>query len=223
VRYLRNCVIAKISNLNPDGSNLNGPAAELLQISPDEQRRAARSASLFTEEELTRFLQTMLRTFDELGYRQEQRFHFELGLLKLVHLRRLLPIEEVLSKFSATPAAQAPRPAQQSPAQRDLRLRHQHQSAARQPLLPCRRASPSCIRAVTSAHDRSEARHSQSHPVPIVTTRVPHISLLRCGRQRHKLRVRRRFRQLRWPAPRPPHLPVTRPRDSPGYLRRRDN
>ena len=109
VRYLRNCVIAKISNLNPDGSNLDGPAAELLQISPDEQRRAARSASLFTEEELTRFLQTMLRTFDELGYRQEQRFHFELGLLKLVHLRRLLPIEEVLSKFSATPAAATPR------------------------------------------------------------------------------------------------------------------
>ncbi len=105
VRYLRNCVMAKISNLNPDGSNLDGPAAELLQISPDEQRRAARSASLFSEEELTRFLQTMLRTFDELGYRQEQRFHFELGLLKLVHLRRLLPIEEVLSKFSGTPAA----------------------------------------------------------------------------------------------------------------------
>lgn len=111
VRYLRNCVIAKISNLNPDGSNLDGPAAELLQISPDEQRRAARSAALFTEEELTRFLQTMLRTFDELGYRQEQRFHFELGLLKLVHLRRLLPIEEVLSKFSASPAAAGPRAA----------------------------------------------------------------------------------------------------------------
>jgi len=115
VRYLRNCVIAKISNLNPDGSNLDGPAAELLQISPDEQRRAARSASLFTEEELTRFLQTMLRTFDELGYRQEQRFHFELGLLKLVHLRRLLPIEEVLSRFSATPAAATPRPAAAKP------------------------------------------------------------------------------------------------------------
>jgi len=115
VRYLRNCVIAKISNLNPDGSNLDGPAAELLQISPDEQRRAARSASLFTEEELARFLQTMLRTFDELGYRQEQRFHFELGLLKLVHLRRLLPIEEVLSRFSATPAAATPRPAAAKP------------------------------------------------------------------------------------------------------------
>lgn len=91
VRYLRNCLVAKIAG--------DGSAAELLQISADEQRRAARSAALFTEEELTRFLQVMLKTFDELGYRQEQRFHFELGLLKLVHLRRLLPIEEILSKF----------------------------------------------------------------------------------------------------------------------------
>ena len=99
VRYLRNCVIAKIAGIGADGSGLDGTATELLQISADEQRRAARSAALFGEEELTRFLQVMLRTFDELGYRQEQRFHFELGLLKLVHLRRLLPVEEVLSQF----------------------------------------------------------------------------------------------------------------------------
>jgi DNA polymerase-3 subunit gamma/tau len=71
-----------------------------LQISPEEQKRAARTAAPFSEEELTRFLQTMLRTFDELGYRQEQRFHFELGLLKLVHLRRLLPVEDVLSSLA---------------------------------------------------------------------------------------------------------------------------
>jgi DNA polymerase III subunit gamma/tau len=101
VRYLRNCVIAKIAGVGIDGAGADGAAGELLQISADEQRRAGRSAALFGEEELTRFLQVMLRTFDELGYRQEQRFHFELGLLKLVHLRRLLPIEEVLSQFPA--------------------------------------------------------------------------------------------------------------------------
>ena len=113
VRYLRNCVIAKISGITPDSTD---GAAELLQISPDEQRRAARSASLFTEEELTRFLQTMLRTFDELGYRQEQRFHFELGLLKLVHLRRLLPVEQVLSQLSSGQSNSTPRPATPRPA-----------------------------------------------------------------------------------------------------------
>lgn len=109
VRYLRNCVVAKIA-----GATEDNPETELLQISTDEQRRAARSAALFTEEELTRFLQVMLRTFDELGYRQEQRFHFELGLLKLVHLQRLLPVEEILSRFPVSggggaPAAARPR------------------------------------------------------------------------------------------------------------------
>jgi DNA polymerase-3 subunit gamma/tau len=100
VRYLRNALIAKIAGLSLDGESADGIGNELLQISADEQRRAARTAALFSEEELTRFLQVMLRTFDELGYRQEQRFHFELGLLKLVHLRRLLPIEEALSQFN---------------------------------------------------------------------------------------------------------------------------
>jgi DNA polymerase-3 subunit gamma/tau len=108
VRYLRSCVIAKIAGLTPDSD----ATTELLQISTEEQRRAARTAALFSEEELTRFLQTMLRTFDELGYRQEQRFHFELGLLKMVHLRRLLPVEEVLSSLGARPASgSAARPA----------------------------------------------------------------------------------------------------------------
>jgi DNA polymerase-3 subunit gamma/tau len=109
VRYLRNCVIAKIAGIGSEGADANGVSGELLQISADEQRRAGRSASLFGEEELTRFLQVMLRTFDELGYRQEQRFHFELGLLKLVHLRRLLPVEEVLSQFPVGGGAGQPR------------------------------------------------------------------------------------------------------------------
>jgi DNA polymerase-3 subunit gamma/tau len=107
VRYLRNALIAKIASLSVDGESAEGVGNELLQISPDEQRRAARTAALFSEEELSRFLQVMLRTFDELGYRQEQRFHFELGLLKLVHLRRLLPIEEALSQLPS-PKSGAP-------------------------------------------------------------------------------------------------------------------
>jgi DNA polymerase-3 subunit gamma/tau len=42
-------------------------------------------------------MQIMLRTHSDLGYKQEQRFHLELGLLKLVHAQRLLPLEELLS------------------------------------------------------------------------------------------------------------------------------
>ncbi|MBV8113809.1 MAG: DNA polymerase III subunit gamma/tau, partial [Silvibacterium sp.] len=97
VRYLRNVLMAKVAGEN----------SELLQISPDERARAARSAVLFSEEDLTRFLQVMLRTFDELNYRQEQRFHLELGLIKLVHLERLLPVEELLSRLPGAPGAKA--------------------------------------------------------------------------------------------------------------------
>jgi DNA polymerase-3 subunit gamma/tau len=108
VRYLRNTLMAKIG----------GEQTELLQISGDERARAARTALLFTEEEITRNLQIVLRTFDDLNYRQEQRFHLELGLLKLIHAQRLLPIEELLSGAAAggglrtgAPApASAPRP-----------------------------------------------------------------------------------------------------------------
>jgi DNA polymerase-3 subunit gamma/tau len=91
VRYLRNALMAK----------LGGEQTELLQISADERARAARTSLLFTEEELTRNLQIVLRTFDDLNYRQEQRFHLELGLLKLIHAQRLLPIEELLSSVAS--------------------------------------------------------------------------------------------------------------------------
>jgi DNA polymerase-3 subunit gamma/tau len=124
VRYLRNTIVAKITRLAPD-AEATGIAADLLQISPEERRRVARSAAFFTEEELSRFLSIVLRTFDELGYRQEQRFHLELGLLKLVHVQRLVPIEELLSQLGTKPpsstqtkttATSAPRLATPSPA-----------------------------------------------------------------------------------------------------------
>lgn len=99
VRYLRNVLMARIG----------GESTELLQVSPDERARAAATALLFGEEELLRFLQVMLRTFDELNYRQEQRFHLELGVLKLVHLQRLLPVEELLTQLGGgAPAAGRP-------------------------------------------------------------------------------------------------------------------
>ena len=95
VRFLRNVTVAKIA----------GKDSSLLQISDDERARAARIADLFSEEDLARHLQIMLRTHGELGYRQDQRFHLELGLLKLAHAQRLLPLEQLLS--DVTPSAPA--------------------------------------------------------------------------------------------------------------------
>ncbi len=95
VRFLRNCLMARLA----------GSESELLQVSDEESARAGRIAGMFSEEDLTRFLNSMLRTFDDLGYRQEQRFHLELGLLKLVHMQRLLPFEELFRQFSGSAGA----------------------------------------------------------------------------------------------------------------------
>jgi DNA polymerase-3 subunit gamma/tau len=100
VRFLRNVTVAKIA----------GKDSALLQISSDERARVSRIADLFSEEDLTRHLQIMLSTHGELGYRQEQRFHLELGLLKMAHAQRLLPIEQLLSDV-ATSSTSTPRPA----------------------------------------------------------------------------------------------------------------
>ena len=92
VRFLRNATVAKVA----------GKDSSLLQISGDERERVSRVAELFSEEDLARHLQIMLRTHSELGYKQEQRFHLELGLLKMTHAQRLLPLEQLLSEAGAT-------------------------------------------------------------------------------------------------------------------------
>jgi DNA polymerase-3 subunit gamma/tau len=103
VRFLRNVTVAKIA----------GKDSALLQVSSDERARVSRIAELFSEEDLARHLQIMLRTHGELGYRQEQRFHLELGLLKMAHAQRLLPLEQLLSDAAASasgPVRTTPRP-----------------------------------------------------------------------------------------------------------------
>ena len=97
VSFLRNALVAKVA----------GSESQILQVSADERRRVAGVAEQFGEEELTRFLQIMLRTHGDVSYKQEQRFHLELGLLKMVHAQRLLPLEQLLSSVSLTEGASA--------------------------------------------------------------------------------------------------------------------
>ena len=105
VRFLRNAVVAKVA----------GGDSPLLQISSDERARVGRIAEQFSEEELTRFLQILLRSYNDISYRADQRFHLELALLKLVHAQRLLPVEQILSGMEARPAP-APAAARTAPA-----------------------------------------------------------------------------------------------------------
>jgi DNA polymerase-3 subunit gamma/tau len=158
VRFLRNAAVAKIA----------GKDSPLLQISSEERERVARIAELFGEEDLTRHLQIMLRTHGELGYRQEQRFHLELGLLKMAHAQKLLPIEELLSDV-ALPTANAQRaparPAMVSGAPSGESRRSEPPPAARPNYI-----SPVAADSARKGTPRQEAGDGGSAPGPRIVT-----------------------------------------------------
>jgi len=94
-RFVRNLMVAKTA----------GAASSLLQVPNEERQELARFAELASEEDLTRYLAILLRTESDLRYALEPRFHLELGMLKLVHARRLASVESLLAELSASGGA----------------------------------------------------------------------------------------------------------------------
>ena len=183
VRFLRNATVAKVA----------GKESPLLQISSEERERVGRVADLFGEEDLTRQLQIMLRTHGELGYKQEQRFHLELGLLKMAHAQKLIPIEQLLSDVAGAPQSTPQRP----PARPSI-VSGQASSEARRPEQRPNFVSPfaadSARKGTPRQEDQSETAPtpgprivaSASQPEPIImgsaapaTDLVPHPNTLR--------------------------------------------
>jgi DNA polymerase III subunit gamma/tau len=113
-RYWRNLLVAKLS----------GKPTRLIAASDEEQQALLETASLFSEEDLTRYLNLTLELYKALQTSLQPRLHLELGLIKLVHAGRLQSIEAALAGLEKPPAlsastrAAAPRPpAFQAPVQ----------------------------------------------------------------------------------------------------------
>jgi DNA polymerase-3 subunit gamma/tau len=163
VRFLRNATVAKVA----------GHDSSLLQVSSEERERVARVAEMFSEEDLTRHLQIMLRTHGELGYKQEQRFHLELGLLKMSHAQRLIPIEQLLSDVAGTLASPAQR-SQSRPA-----IVNASSSETRRPEPPAARpnfVSPFAADSARKGTPRQEAAYDPAPPLGpriVATTSQP--------------------------------------------------
>lgn len=98
IRYVRNLMIARSC----------GADSRLLQVPNDQRQALARLAQLFGEEDLTRFFQVLLRTEGELRYSLQPRFHLELGLMKLVHARKLTSLEGLLAELRGSRSAEKP-------------------------------------------------------------------------------------------------------------------
>jgi DNA polymerase III subunit gamma/tau len=89
IRHFRNLLVARVC----------GAESELVAAPKDERPRLAEQASRFSEEDLTRFFNTLLQTDADLRRAPEPRLHLELGLLKMINARRLAPLEEVLAEL----------------------------------------------------------------------------------------------------------------------------
>lgn len=94
-RFFRNLLVARIA----------GKTTRLIAASPDEQDRLRAIAERFSEDDLTRWLQLTLETYQQLQYSLQPRLHLELGLLRLVHAGRMKPIEEALKELGPAPVA----------------------------------------------------------------------------------------------------------------------
>jgi DNA polymerase-3 subunit gamma/tau len=88
-RSVRNLMVAKSC----------GAESPLVQVASEERARLAELANLFGEEDLARFFNLLLRTESEMRYSLQPRFHLELGLMKLVHARRLASLEALLAQL----------------------------------------------------------------------------------------------------------------------------
>ncbi len=87
IRHFRNLLVARVCGVD----------SELVAAPQDERPRLAEQAARFSEEDLTRFFNTLLATDADLRRAPDPRLHLELGLLKLINARRLAPLEEVLA------------------------------------------------------------------------------------------------------------------------------
>ncbi len=114
-RHFRNLLVVKTAPNSP----------QLVEASRAERERISAVAAGFSEEDLTRYLQIVLKLYQELQYSPQPRFHTELGLMKLIHAGRLASIEDVLARIEsggspAPPAPSTPRgPAGPTPFERD--------------------------------------------------------------------------------------------------------
>jgi DNA polymerase-3 subunit gamma/tau len=104
-RYFRNLLVARIA----------GSDTRLIAASAAERERLAQVAARFSEEDLTRYLHLTLELFRDLQFSLQPRFHLEIGLVRLVHAGRLLPIEQALAELGGSEARPAPAAVRSAP------------------------------------------------------------------------------------------------------------
>ena len=74
--------------------------AELVQMPASEGEQLVRLADMFSEQDIIRFFSILTKTEQDIRNSTQPRFHLEIGLMKLVHSRRLYLLEEALNQLT---------------------------------------------------------------------------------------------------------------------------
>jgi DNA polymerase-3 subunit gamma/tau len=73
---------------------------ELVQMPASEGEQMVRLADMFSEQDIVRFFSILTKTEQDIRTSTQPRFHLEIGLMKLVHSRRLYLLEEALTQLT---------------------------------------------------------------------------------------------------------------------------
>jgi DNA polymerase-3 subunit gamma/tau len=89
--HVRNLLVAKIS----------GETAELLETAATDRRELVRQANSFSESDLVRFFHSLTETENNLRIAAHPRYQLEVGLVKLMDMRRVVPLNDLIERLGA--------------------------------------------------------------------------------------------------------------------------
>ncbi len=89
--HLRDLLVAKVS----------GEAATTLDSSTFDGRELARQADAFSESDLVRFFHSLTETENKLRVAAHPRYQLEVGLVRLMEMRRLAPLDQIIERITA--------------------------------------------------------------------------------------------------------------------------
>ena len=130
-RQFRNLMVMKVA----------GSDSRLVTVGQGERKAAETWLEVFSNEDLTRYVQVLLALYQDLQQATQQRFRLEVGLLKLVYAGRLREIEQVLSGLETSERRPGPSPARDT--------RNVRPTAPRSPVQERRTSSPEPTPAAT--------------------------------------------------------------------------
>jgi DNA polymerase III subunit gamma/tau len=89
--YMRDLLVAKVS----------ADDTELLEAAAQDRAELRSQAALFSESDLVRFFHSLAQTETALRTAAHPRYQLEIGLVKLIEMRRLAPLGQILERLNA--------------------------------------------------------------------------------------------------------------------------